>query len=61
MYFDNCGLVTDDQGDQRIYIAWRHVHGIMKWLQDGKSYLTYPGHSFTRQQVGFLLAYYGED
>lgn len=62
MYFNSLGLVTDDQGDQFLYIAWRHVHGLWKWMVDeGNSYKSYPGHAFKRTEVAFILNHYQDE
>ena len=62
MYFNHRGLVTDDQGDQVLYIPWKHIHGLWRHtVQKVKPFQTYPAYRFTREQVGFILCYYIEE
>jgi hypothetical protein len=60
-YFNNVGLVTDDQGSRRLYIPWKHIHGIWKWMvTEKKDPLLYPGFNFDRQTAAYILANYEE-
>ena len=59
MKFNELGLVTDEQHNQTLFIPWRHVHGLFKWVVvDHKPYDMYPGHPFTREQVAFIRTNY---
>ena len=59
MEFRNIGLVTDDQGDQVLFIPWREVHSLYQWVMvERKHYYTHPMRQWTREQVGFVLANY---
>jgi hypothetical protein len=61
MRFSAVGLITDDQGDQFLYIPWNHVQGLWKWVVlEAKPYQTYPGQIFTREQVGFILSNFAD-
>tara|TARA_Y100000310_G_C20311431_1_gene636414 strand:- start:152 stop:337 length:186 start_codon:yes stop_codon:yes gene_type:complete len=61
MRFNSKGLVVEDQGNQQLYIPWRHVRGLYEWVVlFENTYQTYPGYKFTREQVGVILAHYAE-
>ena len=61
MYFDEHGLVICDQENQFIYIPWKHVNRVYRWILQGKSFTTYPGFEFTREEIGFIIANYEEE
>lgn len=61
MYFNSFGLVTDDQGDQFLFIPWLHIHGVWRWMKENKDWRLYPGQVFDREQVGFILAHYEDE
>ena len=58
-YFNNLGLVTDDQGNQMLYIPWKHIHGLYQWMvKDCKDPTKYPGHKFDRDTAAHILIHY---
>ena len=61
MYFNERGLVTDDQGDQFLYIPWKHVRGVYDWMMDGNDFRYYPGQIFTREQIAAILINFADE
>ena len=57
MYLDpKLGLVTDDQGNQKLYIPWKQVRIALKNMEMGKPFdLCSPMHPLTREQAAFIL------
>ena len=59
MEFRDIGLVTDDQGDQVLFIPWREVHSLYKRVMvDRLPWQADPMRQWTREQVGYVLAHY---
>ena len=59
MYFNEKGLILEDQGDQVLYIGWKTIHAVYRWVVlEGKKLEYFPIMNMTRDQWGFILANY---